>query len=80
MHLTIFTPDRKIFTGDVQQATFPGSAGSFQVLNNHAPLVSVLKKGTILYGDVKQEQALAIEAGWVEVRNNNITVLITSAT
>ena len=79
MHLTILTPDRKIFEGDVQKATFPGSTGPFQVLKNHAPLVSVLKKGTILYSDAKQEQALAIEEGWVEVCNNSITVLVTSA-
>ena len=79
MYLTILAPDREIFAGDVEKITFPGSAGSFQVLENHAPLISVLEKGTIFYSDVKQEQALAIEAGWVEVCDNRITVLVISA-
>ena len=78
MHLTIITPDEKVFEGSVQQVTFPGSAGSFQVLKNHAPLVSPLQKGTIRYGNEQQEHALAIEEGLVEVLHNTITVLVTS--
>ncbi len=80
MHLTILTPDKKIFEGSVQKATFPGSAGSFQVLKDHAPLVSTLQKGAILYGGERQEHILAIEEGLVEVLNNNITVLVPSVT
>ncbi len=76
MHLTIITPDKKVFEGSVQKITFPGSAGSFQVLKNHAPLVSSLQKGIIRYGNEKQEHALAIEEGLVEVLNNTITVLV----
>ena len=60
----------------MQKITFPGSAGSFQVLKNHAPLVSSLQKGIIRYGNEKQEHALAIEEGLVEVLNNTITVLV----
>jgi F-type H+-transporting ATPase subunit epsilon len=80
MHLIILTPDQKVFEGSVQKATFPGSAGSFQVLKDHAPLVSTLQKGAILYGGERQEHVLAIEKGLVEVLNNIITVLIPSAT
>lgn len=78
MHLTIITPDKKVFEGNVQQVTFPGSAGKFQVLKNHAPLVSRLQKGAIRYVSEKQEHALAIEEGLVEVLNNTITVLVSS--
>jgi F-type H+-transporting ATPase subunit epsilon len=80
MHLIILTPDQKVFEGSIQKATFPGSAGSFQVLKDHAPLVSTLQKGAILYGGERQEHVLAIEKGLVEVLNNIITVLIPSAT
>ena len=80
MHLTIITPDKKVFEGNVQKVTFPGSGGSFQVLKNHAPLVSTLQKGAIRYGNEKQEDALAIEEGFVEVLNNTITVLVASDT
>ncbi|MFM2428355.1 MAG: synthase subunit epsilon [Bacteroidota bacterium] len=80
MHLTILTPDKKVFEGSVQKVTFPGSAGSFQVLKDHAPLVGTLQKGAILYGSEQQEHVLAIEEGLVEVLNNSITVLVTSVT
>jgi F-type H+-transporting ATPase subunit epsilon len=80
MHLIILTPDQKVFEGSIQKATFPGSAGSFQVLKDHAPLVSTLQKGAILYGGERQEHVLVIEEGLVEVLNNIITVLIPSAT
>ena len=80
MHLTILTPDKKFFQGSVQKATFPGSAGPFQVLKNHAPLISTLRQGTILYKDERQEHVLAVEGGLVEVCNNSITVLVASTT
>lgn len=76
LHLIIITPDEEIFNGDVEQAGFPGSDGSFQVLNNHAPLVSVLAQGNIHYTKDKQRQTLPIAGGVVEVHNNVVTVLI----
>jgi F-type H+-transporting ATPase subunit epsilon len=79
MHLTILTPDKKFFEGSVQKVTFPGSIGPFQVLKNHAPLVSTLQRGTIFYGGKGQEYRLAVEGGLVEVLNNSITVLVASA-
>ena len=47
MKLEIITPEKKIFKGEVSLASFPGSDGSFGVMNNHAPIVATLKKGTI---------------------------------
>lgn len=75
MHLTIITPDRQVFDGEVEAATFPGSEGSFQVLNNHAPLVSSLDKGKIIYRGKNGESSITVEGGVVEVLKNNITVL-----
>lgn len=75
MHLEIVTPDQKVFDGEVISATFPGTDGSFQVLNNHAPLLSTLKKGTIVYKDKKNEYDVTIDGGVVEVLNNRVIVL-----
>ncbi len=75
MHLTIITPDKKVFNGEVESATFPGSDGSFQVLNNHAPLVSSLGKGAITYRGSGGENSIIVEGGVVEVLKNNISVL-----
>jgi F-type H+-transporting ATPase subunit epsilon len=47
MQLEILTPEKKIFDGNVDIATFPGEDGSFQVLDNHAPLISLLKEGVV---------------------------------
>lgn len=78
MYLEIVTPDEKVFEGEVLSATFPGTDGSFQILNHHAPLLSTLKKGTIVYKDKKNEFDLDIDGGVVEVLNNKVIVLAES--
>jgi len=75
MYLEIVTPDQKVFEGEVISATFPGTDGSFQILNNHAPLLSTLKKGTIVYKDKKDEYEVVVDGGVVEVLNNKVIVL-----
>jgi F-type H+-transporting ATPase subunit epsilon len=47
MTIEIITPVKQLFKGEVSMASFPGSDGSFGVLNNHAPIVATLKKGAI---------------------------------
>lgn len=81
MFLEIITPDKKIFEGEVESATFPGTKGSFQVLTNHAPLISTLAQGKITY--VRKPEGihhLQVDGGVVEVLNNKITVLAESVT
>ena len=75
MHLEIITPDKKIFEGEVSLATFPGADGSFQVLNNHAPLVSLLKDGILEYKTKDATQQVKITGGVVEVLKNKVVVL-----
>jgi len=76
MHLEIITPDKKVFEGEVAVVTFPGSDGSFQILNNHAPLVSLLKDGVVVYKtSEKGSSQVAITGGVVEVLKNKVIVL-----
>ena len=76
MYLEIVTPDEKIFEGEVESATFPGNHGSFQILANHATLISTLGLGDIRYNqEKKQEQVLTVNGGVVEVLNNKVVVL-----
>ncbi|MFA0961368.1 ATP synthase F1 subunit epsilon [Roseivirga sp. BDSF3-8] len=76
MLLEIITPDKKVFQGEVSSATFPGSEGSFQVLMNHAPLISSLTKGPIVYDATGSGRAeVTIDGGIVEVLDNKIIVL-----
>ena len=77
MFLEILTPDEQIFEGEVLSASFPGSDGYFQLLNQHAPMVSTLSKGYIHYKQEKKEEVhILVEGGTVEVLNNKINVLL----
>jgi F-type H+-transporting ATPase subunit epsilon len=78
MKVEIITPDSTIFTGDdVGLIQLPGIDGSFEVLNNHAPLISVLRKGKIKVINNGEEQALFfdINGGVIEVVSNKVLVL-----
>ncbi|MDN3687859.1 ATP synthase F1 subunit epsilon [Cyclobacterium jeungdonense] len=75
MHLEIITPDRKIFEGEVSEATFPGANGSFQILKNHAAIVSALEKGAVSYTTSDGKKSLVVDGGVVEVNDNKIIVL-----
>ena len=81
MYLEIITPEAKVFAGEVNSATFPGSGGTFQVLNDHAPMVSSLTEGTVKYVTTKGgEHTLQIDGGVVEVLNNTISLLAEAIT
>ncbi|HBK89958.1 MAG: ATP synthase F1 subunit epsilon [Cyclobacteriaceae bacterium] len=75
MHLEIITPDEKVFEGEVSVVTCPGADGSFQLLNNHAPLVSLLAEGVVEYKTSQQREHVAITGGVVEVLQNKVIVL-----
>ncbi len=75
MHLEIITPEKKIFEGEVNIATFPGSDGSFQVLNGHAPLVGLLKEGVVEYKSKDATNTVKITGGVVEVLKNKVILL-----
>ena len=75
MHLEIITPDKTIFDGEVESATFPGSKGAFQVLKNHAALISSLDKGKVTYKTNGGDQELVVNGGIVEILDNNIILL-----
>jgi len=75
MQLEIVTPDKKIFQGEVSEVTFPGASGSFQVLNNHAAIVSTLAKGTVSFTTKEGKQSILVDGGVVEIKDNTIVLL-----
>ena len=79
MHLEIITPDRKVFAGDVSSAKFPGVGGQFEVLDNHAPLISALQAGEVAVTGAAGREAFRISGGVVEVLRNSVVVLAESA-
>ena len=76
MLIEIISPEATLFSGEVTRAKFPGKDGSFEVLNNHAPIVSVLKKGKIRLVDAgNQTTFIEVNGGVIELQKNKIIVL-----
>jgi len=75
MHLEIITPDKKVFEGEVSIVTFPGADGSFQVMNDHAPIISLLKDGVVEYKSKETEHQISITGGVVEILKNKVILL-----
>ncbi|MCD6179084.1 MAG: ATP synthase F1 subunit epsilon [Bacteroidales bacterium] len=77
MNLQIVTPDSNIFDGEASLIKLPGIDGSFEVLENHAPIISVLKQGELKVIKADKTEALfPIKGGVVEVLNNKVLILI----
>jgi len=91
MNLIVLTPNEKVFEGTVKSVIFPGVDGSFEVLNSHAPLIAALKGGVVTLGDAtpttkneeegtstQKEMSFEITGGFVEVLDNNISLVAES--
>lgn len=77
LQLTIVSPEKKLFEGEVKQVTLPGAMGSFTILPQHAPIVSSLTRGKLSYVTIEgtaQEQE--IKGGFIEMNDNNVSVCI----
>jgi F-type H+-transporting ATPase subunit epsilon len=75
MYLELITPDKKVFEGEVSSAALPGTMGSFEVLNHHAPIISSLANGTVRLKTTEGNKTFQIEGGVVEVLANKLVVL-----
>lgn len=77
LRLKIISPEKRIFDGEVNRVTVPGTLGEFDILVNHAPIISSLESGKVSYeiatGELKQ---LEIESGFVEVQKNVISLCV----
>jgi len=77
MVLDILTPEKSIFSGDIKLIKVPGTNGSFEVMDNHAPVISSLDKGELKITPNKGDDIFyQIEGGVIEVNHNKAIVLI----
>lgn len=79
MHIEILTPEKTLFEGEATSINLPGISGSFELLNNHAPIISALGKGNVIVKSDGTSQTIAISDGFVECLNNKVVVLAGSA-
>jgi F-type H+-transporting ATPase subunit epsilon len=79
VHLEILTPESRLYSGDVKLVSLPGTKGSFEILNNHAPLISTLETGKIKVIETNgQTLYFEISKGVVECLENKIHALVTT--
>ncbi len=77
LKLKIVSPERIEFDGEVESVLVPGSQGQFEILKDHAPIISTLDKGTVEYGLPKGEKVqLEILGGFVEVQQNEVSLCV----
>ncbi|MBI4793566.1 MAG: F0F1 ATP synthase subunit epsilon [Deltaproteobacteria bacterium] len=79
IHLEVVTPSGPVVSDDVDIVSAPGYGGDFGVLANHAPFLSTIKIGGLIYKKDGKENYLMVSGGFCEVSNNKITFLVESA-
>lgn len=90
MHLEIVSPEATLFSGEIESIAVPGVNGDFEMLKDHAPIVSLLKEGFVkISGNISLEEAvknkftkgeknttlLKINSGTIEMKDNKVIVL-----
>jgi len=72
LKLKIVSPEKIEFTGEVESVKVPGSQGNFEILNDHAPIISSLQKGVVEYDG----QQLEVLGGFVSVQKNEVSICV----
>lgn len=75
MLLEIITPEQNVFQGEVDAVFLPGKVGRFELLKDHAPMVSTLKDGALVYTIGNKKESIEIGGGVLQVINNKVLVL-----
>lgn len=78
MYLEIITPDKKVFEGEVSSVTVPGTKGRFQMLENHAAIISTMINGAVKIKTSTGEEQFNVKGGVVEMLNNKVIILAES--
>lgn len=74
--LKIVSPERIVYTGEVDSVLVPGTVGQFEILNDHAPIISTLVEGKVVYSTKCTKNELQIVGGFVEVKKNEVSLCV----
>jgi F-type H+-transporting ATPase subunit epsilon len=76
MKVDILSPDKKLFSGEASMVVLPGKDGRLGILNNHAPLITILREGVIrVEGTSNGAESFTVKGGVAEVLNNKVIIL-----
>lgn len=76
MYLEILSPETNFYSGEVDSITLPGTLGSFQILNHHAPIISSLTHGMLSFSADGLIREMEVVDGFVEMNNNKVTICL----
>lgn len=79
LHLTVTTPERVVYEGEVNAVNVPTVQGEIGILPNHVPVVSMLQPGELHFKTGETTEAMAVSGGFVEVRDNKVVILADTA-
>lgn len=74
--MKIVSPEKVVFDGAVERVVVPGTSGEFEILTDHAPIISTLEKGRLVYQDSEGRHELMVNGGFVEVQKNNVNICV----
>lgn len=76
LRLKIVSPEKVTFDGEVESVVVPGTAGSFEILDHHAPIISSLEKGEVTYTTSEGRSSLNVLGGFVLVKQNEVSLCV----
>lgn len=76
LKLKIISPEKIVYNGEAESVLVPGTLGSFEILNDHAPIISSLEHGKLEYTTSAGKQELMVDGGFVEVQKNVVSVCV----
>ena len=76
LQLKIVSPEKVEYDGAVERILVPGTMGQFEILIDHAPIISTLQKGTVEYVNKEGKTSLEIQGGFVEVQKNQVSLCV----
>ncbi len=76
LHLKIVSPEKVVYDGETTSVVVPGTLGSFEILVNHAPIISSLEVGVVEYAVGGEKRELPIRGGFVEVQKNDVSLCV----
>lgn len=76
LNLKIVSPEKIEFEGEVERVVVPGAMGNFEILQNHAPIISSLNSGDVVYVTADGEKSVKVNAGFVSVQHNQVSLCV----
>ncbi len=76
LKLRIVSPERVVYDGEAERVNVPGILGNFEILQHHAPIISALQDGKVVYVNTEGDHELEVHGGFVEVQKDRVSLCV----